>query len=312
MSASNKMTRVRVMILIGLSAAVLISALGFSERGLEAMGLKSLEASNQDYLETSFDRSLRLFALLSAVKVGLAVVEGSEVGVGFGLELGDIVQSSYDHVDIAWRTVLAAAVILQSLRFLLDTADLLDHWFLTAALVFILLMVLARWYTPNQTRAQRSCRDVGLLLTVLTVALYLLLPLSISGGRWLSNRITAPSLERAEKGLAQMEKRLSYEEGSADDGLLSGLRNTKEYLLRMGAYLKQKAGDLMVLLLIIIAVYIFDCVVFPLSLFLFLLWSTRLTARYLFGIKQAQNFKEDLETILAKFHQRGAAAEPRA
>ncbi len=310
MTDRHGMTPKRAAILIGLLAAILISGLGGTERGLEAVGLKNLETANQDYLEAAFNRSLRLFALLSAVKVGLAVVEGSEVGVGFGLEVGDIVQSTYDHVDIAWKTVLAAAVILQSLRFLLDSADLLDQWFLTLALVFILFMLLARWFAPNQVRTKRSCRDAGLLLTVLAVALYLLLPLSISGGHWLSNRITAPSLERAEEDLAQMERRLTYQEDETDDSLLTGLKNTKEYLQRMGAYLKQKANDLMVLLLTIIAVYIFDCLVFPLSLFLFLLWSTRLTARYLFGIKQAQNFKEDLETILEKFHVRRPPAEP--
>ena len=302
MIASHFWSPRRMAVQILLLTLIVTTASGVTESSMRYLGLDQLATANDRYLETSFERSLRLFALLSAVKVGLAVIEGSEVGVGFGLELGDLVQSVYDHVDIAWRTVLAASVILKGMQYLLNTADLLDHWFLTAALVLIWAMLIWRWALPGRVGARRLLRDSSMVVTLLALTLYLTLPLSVAGGRMLSFKITEPSLQRAEKGLKRVSRELGRLEQPTDEGWLSGLQTAKRKIDDFVFYVKSKTGELVDLLMTLITVYIFDSVVFPLALFLFLLWFSRLTVRYLLGIKRESNFKEDLRSILAGFY----------
>ena len=103
---------------------------------------KSCPRTNHRYLDESYDRALEGFLVLSAVKSGLAVIEGSEVGIGFSLEVGDLVQSVYDYVNIAWKTVLAGGTILLITRLALDGVTLVDHWVL--ALVFFLFFSAGR------------------------------------------------------------------------------------------------------------------------------------------------------------------------
>jgi len=277
----------------------LLAGTGYVDKALNWCGLSRLTEVNQSYLQSSFDRSLKLFGVLSAVKVGLAVVEGSEVGVGFGIEVGDVVQASYDHVDVAWRTVLAAAVLLKGTRFLLETAGFLGPWLLTPALIFIVLMLSLRWFAPGMRQARRLARDGSLFFFVAAIALYLTLPLSVVGGRLLSDKITAPSLQEAETGIIKIEKQLSRLDPRVEDGLFSGLTNATGKIGEFAMFLKVKTVELVTLLFTIMAVYIFDCVVFPLLLFFILFWSTQLFGRYLLGIHKSNDFCEDLSGVLA-------------
>jgi hypothetical protein len=273
----------RLVLVLLLVGATLLTALGFTDRLLGICGLDRLSEKNEAYLESSQERLLRTFAVLSTIKVGLAVVEGTEVGVGFGLEIGDVVQAAYDYVDIAWRTVLAAGVILLGTTLLLETASLLDHWLLVLALVTVTLTVGTHGSPPRLPRTHRTLRELALFMTVLTTVFYLILPLSVSGGAYLSRKITAPLIEEAESGLSALREELFSEDHTTDDGIRSRWNQMKEQLNQMGSYLKEKASEVVVWILKLIAGYLFDCLLFPLVLFLLLVWFTRLTARSAFG-----------------------------
>ena len=270
------------MIVTLLVAGILLTAFGVTERLLGTCGLDRLTSKNDAYLEASFQRSLRTFAVLSTIKVGLAIVEGTEIGVGFGLEVGDVVQAAYDSVDIAWRTVLAGGVILLGTRTLLEAASLANHWLLAITLAAVALMVITQGPPVRLPRTYRALREVALFMTVLTTACYLMLPLSIAGGAYLSSRITAPSIEEAESGLSALTEELFSENPTADGRLRSKWTQTKEKLNEMASYLKEKASELVIWILKLIAGYLFDCLVFPLGLFVLLVWFTRVIARSLF------------------------------
>ena len=116
-----------IAMLVLLLAAV-FTATGHLDLLVNTCGGAVLSDSNRAYLDESFDRSMKGFLVLSAIKGGLAVLEGSEVGVGFNLEVGDIVQSVYDYVDVAWKTALAGGTILLLIQLILQTIQLFDHW----------------------------------------------------------------------------------------------------------------------------------------------------------------------------------------
>jgi len=256
----------------------LLSVFGVNDGLLKTCGLTPLPSQNAEYLEESFEQSLRLFAVLSVVKVTLAVVEGSELGVGFGLEVGDLVQSVYDHVDIAWKAVLVAGVLLQCLRFLLETATYLDQWVMAAAFAIACLFLLTTATHKPKSWLRNVSGDATLVLTVACVVLYLVLPLSVAGARALSQRITAPSLQQAEQGVTSFSKALTDLESNSVGSLTKKIEELKKLLT-------EKAKSMMVFLFTIIAVYLFDCIIFPLVLFFLLYRGTNMLTRYLFHLK---------------------------
>jgi len=143
----------RLLVSLLLVGFLITSATGQSERLFGIMGLDSLSGVNRAYLEASSVKSIGMFGVLSTIKVGLAIVEGSELGVGFGLQVGDIVQAAYDYVDIAWRTVLAGTVILFGTKYLLEAAALVDQWFLVLTLCFALSLSLLQWLSTGLVRS---------------------------------------------------------------------------------------------------------------------------------------------------------------
>ncbi len=293
----------RTAMAMGLLAALLAgSALGWTERVLGYGGLNALARSNEQYLDDAFDRSLRLFAVLSAVKVGLAVIEGSEVGAGFGVEVGDFVQAAYDHVDTAWRVVLAAGVMLKTLKYVLRAADYLDHWALIAALACGLFAMALPLLWPSRTRLRRTARDGSLLFTAFAVALFLLLPVTVAGGQWLSGRITAPALDQAESGLLQIQKDLERVSEIVYDPNKSAIANLLDSpgakVEQLVDFVLEKTANLAAYLFTVIAVYVFDCALFPAAMLIFWVWLTRWTARYFLRVKRDRDFKDDLRAIL--------------
>jgi len=65
-------------------------------------------------------RDFKTFAGMSGIKGGLAVLEGSSVGVGFELEIGDLAQPLYDYVDFFWKALLYALVVLGFYKLLIE------------------------------------------------------------------------------------------------------------------------------------------------------------------------------------------------
>jgi len=302
MASQSKKSSRNVLITCILLVAIILSSTGIITKGLNAIGLGKLSRSNEVYLQKSFNRSLATFAVLSAVKVGLAILEGTEIGVGFGIQVGDAVQAAYDYVDLAWRTVLLSATILLGTQYILKVAEIASKWFLVITLIVALFMHLTKWFFVKLPMVRRASRDICLLLTVFTISLYILLPLSVSGGRILSQRITAPSLKESETGFTNFRTDLFPESKPGEEGLFSKISSTKAKLKQIIKYLTVKTRDLSLWVLKLIAGYIFDTLVFPLLLFVFLVWFTRLIARYLFQIRREQSLKEDLEIIARKVY----------
>ena len=76
-------------------------------------------------LDETLERDMVTFLLITAVKASLAMIEGSNVGVGFELQVGDIVQPAYDYVDFFWHAFLYAFMVLGFYKLLLETEMLL-------------------------------------------------------------------------------------------------------------------------------------------------------------------------------------------
>ncbi len=87
-------------------------------------GYDALNAHAMGLVDEAYERDQATFLVITAIKTSLAVIEGSEVGVGFQLEIGDVVQPAYDYVDFFWRMFLYAFLILGTYKILIETGML--------------------------------------------------------------------------------------------------------------------------------------------------------------------------------------------
>ena len=73
----------------------------------------------------------------------------------------------------------------------------------------------------------------------------------------------------------------------------------------MAGYVTKKADEMSLWILKLIAGYLFDAIVFPLALFIFMVWLTKGIMHYIFQYNQSRTLREDLEQIAFKYFSRG-------
>lgn len=274
------MSRSKMALVMGIAlAGMVFAATGMMDRALARIGLGELTRANHRYLEESYDRALEGFLVLSAVKSGLAVIEGSEVGIGFNLQVGDLVQSVYDYVDIAWKTVLAGGTILFMTRLALDGVAMTDHFVMVLAFFFLLMLTAGRLFFPDRKGIARFLRALTASCTFVMVLLYLVLPLAVFGASRLSERITRPLIQQSYDAFDQVSR--TFIRGTAENGLVDDGKGTsaletargvadryerlKKRLRELESFLSDQGKNLAGTTFQLIAGYLFDCVIFPLA-----------------------------------------------
>ncbi|MBI5062055.1 MAG: hypothetical protein HZB87_00870 [Desulfatitalea sp.] len=262
-----------IVVLIGFAV---LAATGVLDRGMGWCGLDRLARANDGYLDRAFDRALAGFLLLSGIKSGLAIVEGSSVGVGVQVELGDAVQPAYDYVDTAWKAAMAGASIIAMMKLALQGLTLVDHWALFAALALWAAYFPMLWFVPRVAFAPKILGRAGRFAVTLCVMLYLLLPLTIAGAALLSQRITAPLVESSHDqlkalGQALTPERIQEQFFPQETETSPSLFDLKGKIAQMGqgvkallAYLKLETERMAALTIRLMAAYLFDCILFPL------------------------------------------------
>ena len=277
----KKQTAKQSLLLVLIIIAGILASAGYADLLVDAVGMGRISDTNLAYLEDAFDRSLAGFLVLSGIKSGLAIIEGSEVGIGFNLEIGDIVQAVYDYVDVAWKTALAGGTILLMTRMCLEAVTLIDHWCLAAMLFGVGIFLLFHWFLGGYGRTIQILREATLFLVVLTLILYVILPISITGASFLSRKITQPMIEETQTGFEEIHKEFSpgslnkgfFPEDVKEGSLFPGFdfkakyESTKERIQTIGAYFKDKTRHMAILTFNLVAGYVFDCIIFPLTFF---------------------------------------------
>lgn len=165
----------------------------FQQAALTEKGAALVDAGLQD--------NARAFLALSAVKAALALVEGSSIGVGFDLQLGDMIQPAYDYVDFIWRVFLWANVILLLYKILLETGLLS----LGVPLAGLGLLFWTGGIFPWPGAALLRLWGRRLFMAGLLVAY--LIPLSLMGANTLSQHYTQPLKDRQKTHMVEMQHR---------------------------------------------------------------------------------------------------------
>ena len=281
----------------------------FSFRGtldpvIQQIGAGAINSHNDEYLSNAFDKALIGFGVMSAIKAGLSVIEGSTAGISvggsFNLQVGDIVQSALDYVDIAWRTLLLGCISILSIQYLLRAATIIDSYVLGFTFSILAISLLFYWWLKRWVRIRQTLRDILSVSIVASLAIFYILPVSVWGASYLSKIITQPSIEEAQAGFAETQAVLSADDEEVEGGIFTKIKQIPERIKKVGAHLKKQAEQMSIWAIKLIVGYIFDCIVFPLSLFILLLWLSRSIMRYIFQKNLQSSFRDDLKHILIK------------
>ena len=316
-AVSRRMLKITVFVI--LSFGIYMSAAGYIDIPIEKLGMGRISDSNEEYLNESFNKSVNGFLILSAIKSGLAVVEGSEIGIGFNLELGDIVQSVYDYVDIAWKTALAGGTVILLTGLILEAVGIVDHWCLALSLVAMLTYFITKWFFPTWSRMIRIGREASFFLVLGCIIFYLVFPFSISGAAYLSEKITQPLIRQSEAQFESIKeeltveginRRLFPEDPQEEESWFPGsgykqkIEAATERIKDLAQYIKDKTKNMAIWTLQLVAGYLFDGIIFPVTFFVLLFVVTKSALLYMFDERRTHAFKEDIAAILEKYYER--------
>jgi hypothetical protein len=298
-----------------LLAGIYLSASGRLDTALQTLGLDRMTRANDLYLQNSMNKALDGFLILSAIKSGLAIIEGSEIGIGFNLQLGDIVQSAYDYVDIAWKTALAGGTVILLTRLLVQATAVIDHWCLAAALCAGLVLLLFSRAFPNRHRPRRLLKDGTFFLVVCTAVGYVVLPISITGAAFLSEKITGPLIEESQRSFDGLKAEFSPEQigrrflaeppepakkWAFDFSFREKIDSGKAYLQEQTTFVKEKTKNIAAWTLQLIAGYLFDSIVFPVTFFLLLFVLVKGALIYFFEDRRQQLLRDDVAAVIRR------------
>ncbi|MFO7975682.1 MAG: hypothetical protein R6V12_13720 [Candidatus Hydrogenedentota bacterium] len=155
------------LLLIGVACLVLTQQVQY------LTGYDRLNDSAATSIDDALQKNARVFLAVSTVKAGIAVIEGSSIGVGFDIELGDLVQSVYDYVDYVWKVLLYGLTILAFYKMLLETGFL-------AVGIKIIGVGLVLWSAAALwPKRKRTLNRIGLRFVALGALVAYIVPLSL-------------------------------------------------------------------------------------------------------------------------------------
>ncbi|HPA04659.1 MAG TPA: hypothetical protein PLB67_09480 [Candidatus Hydrogenedentes bacterium] len=166
-SPHGRWLRAGVLLLLGLACLVM------TQQVQHLTGYDALNSSAAVSIDDALQKNAYVFLGVSSVKAGLAVLEGSSIGVGFDIEIGDLVQSVYDYVDYVWNVLLYGLTILAFYKMLLDTGFL-------AVGIKIIGVGLVLWAIAALWPARKQVlHRTGLRFTALGALVAYIVPLSL-------------------------------------------------------------------------------------------------------------------------------------
>ena len=128
-----------------------------------------IKSPSLDLTKFTLERQSKSFLLVSTLKSSLGMIEGSDVGIGFRLEVGDIVQSTYDLVDFTWKMLLYGILLITFSKIFYES-DLVNIGIFILAAGFF-LRIFSLFYEDNKDKI--TSVGSGLIVAGLIVSFYI-------------------------------------------------------------------------------------------------------------------------------------------
>jgi hypothetical protein len=191
--------RARAVRLAGTGAALVAGVLALAMPAL--LGRVLLHEAATGAAEATLDRGLErnsvTFLSVSGIKAVMASIEGSSVGIGVNLQVGDLIQPAYDYVDFVWRIFLYALTLLGLYKLLMETGILSLGFPILG--IGLLLLCAGRLPPGERPGLSRWGRRVALL----GVAVAYVVPLALLLSQLVSERYLEPLQRSSAERIAE-------------------------------------------------------------------------------------------------------------
>lgn len=179
-----------------------VACFAFTDEVARYSGQGLLTAEAESLVDDSLAKNQQAFLVLSGIKAALALVEGSSVGVGFSLEVGDVVQPAYDYVHFFWQVFLVGFVIMGAYKILLETGMLeLGLMLAGAGLIIAGVGAVRTSWRKSLRRTARWCISFGVLVAFIV-------PAALVTTHYLSDHYTSSLREKYGLRLAAFQTEL--------------------------------------------------------------------------------------------------------
>jgi hypothetical protein len=128
-----------------------------------------LKSPALDTTKLTLERQSASFLLVSTLKSSLAMIEGSDVGIGFRIEVGDLVQSTYDLVDFTWKMLLYGILLITFSKIFFES-DLINVGVYLLGLGFF-IYILGLFIQKYRDKAMSA--GAGVIVAGLIVSFYI-------------------------------------------------------------------------------------------------------------------------------------------
>jgi len=263
----------------------------------------TIKTRAEEYVDSSFEKAVVGFSVVSIVKAAISIVEGSTIGASVGvsaeIEAGDVVQPVYDFVDIAWRVILWSCTILLSIKIVFKATGVIDNIILGISLFLFAGFLITKWYLPSFLKFRKMLQDFFSLSILLFISIYYIIPFSVFLSSKMSEIVTRPYIEEAYSGFEETKKEISMsDETNKENGFFQSLKNTYTYIVELPQKIKENTKSLFIWSIKLIVGYLFDCIIFPLMIFLLLFWTVGFFIKYFFNLDREITLIKTLEKLI--------------
>jgi len=179
----------------------------------ELTGYEAINEKALDIVDGALMENVRTFAVVSGIKAGLAVIEGSTMGaVIVTVEIGDLAQPVYDFVDYVWKILVYALLVLSLYKFILEFGLLSFGVRILGVGVLVGAVRILAFSGEGKTPRSHIYQVIGEYLPILTRAAILsglllayLAPITVLASHSLERFLTEPVKERESEAIGEFQ-----------------------------------------------------------------------------------------------------------
>lgn len=223
----------------------------------------SVDLQSRDLIDKSFDQALVVFGSAKALNAVISLAQGTELGVGITVSIGEVLDPINDLVEQFSWIMLAS---LTSLGIQKIAMNFITSTFFN--IVFIGSIITSVFFLLFSFQESQKIRNVSLGLAVGVIFLRFAIPLmSILNTTVYDNFVKKDyNIEHLQNNISTIEKNIEDVRSESSNSLIGKFFDHSKYIDKYTALAKQASDNIISLVI----AFIFQTVLFPILFLLFL------------------------------------------
>jgi uncharacterized membrane protein len=265
-----------------------------------------LTRQNNAYLDKAIRDTTQLMIPVGLAKAGADMIEGSTIQLEAGIvvtkgnmtvEAGDLMQPILDCIEIAWKVLLTSAVFLISVKCIVSGFPELTQPLCIAFLLCYLINSLLVHVLKRDHLFCSVTRRIGGILLLCWILIVALLPLTLAGTAYLSERTTAHMQKNIDTTFQRVHTVFNMEGFSTASDLSEKATFLKTKMADISRFAREELSTVVMAICQLVAVKVISGVVYPLLMLAFLIWLIRGCLYPTIGLSEHSTAAADLQRL---------------